>query len=240
MRLDEVLQRADVWRGGAAPPVTGLSTGFAVLDVLLPGSGWPNSALTEILLPHEGIGELRLLVPTLARLRRQERWITFVAPPHIPYAPALAHAGIDLTRVLRVHPRTAEEQLWAIEQALHAGAASTVLAWLAATSHRMLRRLQLAAEAGTSWGVLFRPERAAADNSPAALRLRLEPAPAGVSVHVVKRRGGWPTGPVALRWTDGAPAQGSVTAVTGRNHALAMHSPSGSRARSLYPRQPGA
>jgi cell division inhibitor SulA/protein ImuA len=200
MNLSDLLQRADIWRGGAAPPVESLPSGFAALDALLPGGGLPRGALTEILIAHEGIGELSLLLPLLARAARDERWLVFVAPPYIPYAPALARAGVDLARVLVVHPRAADG-LWAVEQALRAGTASVVLAWLAHAEPRALRRLQLAAEAGGSLGILFRATCRGEDNSPAALRLKLEPASPGgacVAVHILKRRGGWPAGPVTV------------------------------------------
>ena len=57
-----------LWRasqlGGGRGAVT--ASGFAALDAQLPGGGWPHGALTELLLPHPGIGELRLLAPALA------------------------------------------------------------------------------------------------------------------------------------------------------------------------------
>lgn len=43
-----------------------LRTGFAELDAQLPGGGWPRQVLTELLLPHPGVGEMRLLAPALA------------------------------------------------------------------------------------------------------------------------------------------------------------------------------
>ncbi|MDA8420794.1 MAG: translesion DNA synthesis-associated protein ImuA [Pseudomonadota bacterium] len=210
-----------VWRAGDAPAsAPGVPSGFARLDVLLPGGGWPCGALTEILVPCPGIGELRLLLPALARLSRSRRWIAFIAPPHVLYAPALAAAQVDLSRVMLVHPRAAADGLWAVEQSLRAGTCAAVVAWPAVTDTRALRRLQLAAEAGGSWGVLFRHGQAAAAaaaaGSPAALRLRLVPAAGGVDVSILKRRGGWPVGPVSL---DLEP-----------DHAVAMPASAGFRA----------
>ncbi|HXS31094.1 MAG TPA: hypothetical protein VN755_09700, partial [Steroidobacteraceae bacterium] len=40
-------------------------SGFAALDLQLPGGGWPRRVLTELLLPHPGIGEIRLLSASL-------------------------------------------------------------------------------------------------------------------------------------------------------------------------------
>lgn len=208
MNLPPLLQRADIWRGGwrgaDAPSAPGISSGFVALDALLPGGGFPAGALTEILMPRFGIGEMRLLLPTLVRLTR-ERWLAFVAPPYIPYAPALARAGIDLAHLLVVHARSRADVLWSIEQALRAGTCGAVLAWpsqvATALDFKWLRRLQLAAETGNAMGVLFMPLRTAGNVSPAALRLAVEPQTDGVAVRVLKRRGGWPTGAINLDWS---------------------------------------
>ena len=155
MNLDTVLQRADVWRGGRlGATADAVASGFAELDTVLPGGGWPRGALTEILMPQHGIGALRLLVPALARLSRDERWVCWVAPPYIPYAPALVGAGIDLSRVLLVHPGAQQDGLWAVEQSLRSGTCSAVLAWPTLDDRTALRRLQLAAEAGDALGQL--------------------------------------------------------------------------------------
>ncbi len=224
MSLQDLMHSAGVWRASAASPFApGVPTGFPQLDALLPGGGWPPGTLTEILIPHEGIGELQLVLPALARLSRGNRWLAFIAPPHVPYAPALAAAQLDLSRVLLVYPRAMTDGLWAVEQSLRAGTCGAVLAWPAAVDARALRRLQLAAEEGGSWGVLFRPERLAEAGSVAALRLRLASTPGGIDVHVLKRRGGWPAGPVSLE--------------LGLSHAVAMSVSAGSSSRDIHPRR---
>jgi len=175
---------------GAAPP-PGLPTGFAALDGRLPGGGWPVGALTEVLPAAPGVGELGLLLPALARLSRRGRWLAWIDPPHIPYAPALSVAGVDLARVVTVRPACPADALWAAEQALGSGAPGAVLMWLPQVADRALRRLQLAAERGRAWGVLFRPPAAEGVASPAALRLAVLPAAeTGLEVRVFKCRQG--------------------------------------------------
>lgn len=200
MNLSELMQRHPVWRGSESySRAPGIESGFAELDALLPGGGWPQSALTEILFPQHGVGEMSVLLPALARLSQSERWIALIAPPFVPYAPALARAGVNLSRLLLIHPKNAQDRLWAVEQTLRAGTCAAVLAWPTTADHKHLRRLQLAAEAGGSWGVLFRPEPIVEASSPAALRLRVEPSRAQhVNVSILKRAGGWPVGPVEL------------------------------------------
>lgn len=198
--LESVLQHPGIWRGDprAQTAAAALPTGFATLDAVLPGGGWPRGALTELLIARQGIGELRLLTPALARLPETDGWIAWVAPPYVPYAAALAAAGIDLKRLLVAKPATPDDAWWTAEQALRSGACGALLAWLRAADERRLRRLQLAAETSHAWGVLFRHARAAGERSPAALRLLLEPASEGLAVHVLKRRGGPVSRPVVV------------------------------------------
>lgn len=203
--LEHLLDGRRLWRGARQPaPAQGhadayLATGHAGLDRALPHGGWPRGALTEILSTREGVGELSLLMPALARLSQDQHWLAWVAPPHIPYAPALAGQGLDLSRILLIHPRQSDQQLWAVEQALRSGACAAVLAWLRRADDRCLRRLQLAAETGFSWGVLFRPDTALHEPSPAALRLRLSRDTHGDwTAEVTKCRGGHGGGRIPL------------------------------------------
>lgn len=204
--LDALLQHPGIWRGNqcAQGDEHALSTGFAMLDDVLPGGGWPRGSLTELLCAREGIGELQLLLPALARLSGESGWLAWIAPPHIPYAPALATAGVSLKRVMLVKPGSVADAWWAAEQALRSGACSAVLGWLRAPDERRMRRLQLAAETGRSWCVLFRSLKAAQERSTATLRLGLEPGADGrLALHVLKRRGGPVSKPLLLDLRQG-------------------------------------
>lgn len=182
MSLKDLMQRAKVWRAGELSPLPAQSTGFAVLDEVLPGGGWPQTGLTEILSSTPGSGSLRLVLPTLIKLSQSSRWVIWIGPPHIPFSPALVASGFDLSRLLIVElPETQDPKqadgLWAFEQALRFHDCAAALMWLDDIELLSLRRLQLAAESGASWGIIFRPTRFAATPSPARLRLKLEPVP---------------------------------------------------------------
>jgi cell division inhibitor SulA/protein ImuA len=173
-----------------------LPTGFSALDESLPGGGWPQTGLIEILPTCFGVGELSLLLPVLAAVTRrpQARWCAWVAPPLQPFAPALLECGAGLERMLVVQIRrkdaAGKSALWAFEQTLRSGACDIVLAWLRSALPRQIRRLHLAAQRGATLGVLFRPCEAARSFSPAALRVGVEPAARGARITLLKSRGG--------------------------------------------------
>ena len=201
MNLDALIQqRADLWRGQTPRPLEerGVPTGFAALDRELMGGGWPRGALTEILSPRQGREALDLVVPALVGLSREAHWIAWVAPPYLPYAPGLAGRGVELSRLLVITPEDERMGLWGLEQTLRSGACSAVLAWPGQLDMAALRRLQLAAEVGNALAFLFRPEQAAPQASPAVLRLHLRCLADGMTVDVLKRRGGWAVGPLRL------------------------------------------
>ena len=199
--LDKILENPRVWRGrDQAGCRAGLASGYPELDRHLPGGGWPPDALTEILTGHYGIGELRLLMPALARLSStapeqdfaEPGWIAWIAPPFQPYPPALRQCGLDLSRMLIVRPKDPGEVLWSAEQALSSGTCAAVLLWPETLDDQSGRRLQLAAEKGRSWAIAFRPPSARRQPSAAALRLELQTNAEGTRVHILKSRGGRP------------------------------------------------
>jgi cell division inhibitor SulA/protein ImuA len=206
--LADILADGRVWKvkdASAAPPHPVWSTGKSSLDARLPGGGWPTASLIEVLLDDTGLGEVQLFLPALVECQRRSghgraedaSWLVWIAPPHEPYAPALAQQGIELGRLLVVRPPSATEALWAAEQALGSGICAAVFLWLKGTDDRWLRRLKLAAEAGGALGVLFRPERHRFESSPASLRLLMTQGEHEARLDLLKVQGGRP-GPVDL------------------------------------------
>ena len=114
--LAEVLNHPthpNLWRGSDFAQVVtpSVPTGHAELDVQLPGGGWPTGVLTEILVERAGIGELQLVMPAAARITQGDRWLTLIAPPYLPYAPALAAHGVKLSRLMLIRPKLLTQQL---------------------------------------------------------------------------------------------------------------------------------
>lgn len=171
--LQDLLDARSVWHAGrhVHADVHAEVTGHAALDGLLPSGGWPRGALSEVLIPHDGVGELALLLPALSNMAKRGGRIVLVASPYIPYVPAWRQHGMKMSAltVLEACPRDA---LWAMEQCLRSGSCDIVLGWPHTGDTQVLRRLQVAAHSGGSIGVVLRDARHAANPSPAALRLQ--------------------------------------------------------------------
>lgn len=193
--LNTLMQDARVWQGQhhARTGRPTESTGYQVLDNQLGGVGWPRGALSECLLDEPGIGELHLLLPLMQRLSQAGKTVFWLNPPHTPYAPALAREGVNLDQVILINTKDKGDFLWTLENCLRSPVTGLVMAWPGKLAARDIRRLQLAAEAGSNVCVLFRERRHAGQNSPAALRLDLTAgSQQALKVNVLKRRGSWP------------------------------------------------
>lgn len=180
--LDTVLTDPRIWRGrntGHAPAT--ISSGHAPLDAALPGGGWPCHALSEILIPADGHGELQLLLPALAAVASAQAMVALIDPPYVPFAPAWQRHGVN-PAWLAIIDSGRRDSLWAAEQCLRSGACAAVVLWPHQVTQTQLRRLQVAAESGRSMGFVYRDARCAGEASPAAVRVQLHPGTQGLQV----------------------------------------------------------
>jgi cell division inhibitor SulA/protein ImuA len=190
MQQVETLERlARLFNRDGAIPATIEPTGFTALDSILPGGGWRSGTVVELMPAEIGIGELRLLMPALARITRSGRHVAMIAPPYVPFAPALAQQGIQLSHLLIVNAGTPADILWSFEQILRCKSFGAAIAWPAQIKDREVRRLQLAAETGHNTGFLYRSCAAAREASPAAVRMKLRACGDELSIDVLKCRG---------------------------------------------------
>ncbi len=196
LRSPETLHPA-LWLGHqlGRTGVEAVASGFAELDAELPGGGWPRRVLTELLLPHAGIGEVRLIAPPLVAAQRAGRLVMVFDPPAELSAEALAGLGFDVEELLVVDTRArvvpGSDSLWALEQALKSGHVGALVAWLPPRLRaERLRRLQLAAHNHDGAAFVMRENAAAARPTAPPLRLALQAAGADrLQVRILKRRG---------------------------------------------------
>jgi protein ImuA len=162
--------------GGAEDAVV-FSSGAAAVDRLLPSGGLRHGMLVEWLTGADGaIGGG---AATLGLLGAREACadagaLVVIDRQQTFYPPAAAAWGIDLDRVIVVHPQNARDELWAAVQALRSPAVAAIWAVIDRLDSRAFRRLQLAAQAGRTLGVLMRPGSARGEPSWADVSLEVE------------------------------------------------------------------
>lgn len=231
---------AHIWRAGelGGASVQTVATGYAALDAVLPGGGWPRGALIELLQPQAGVHEWGLVAPALAALQAQARELTvLVGAPWLPFGPALGARALDMRRLLSIdgQPGDAPSLLWATREALQCADVHSVLAWLPDARSAHLRRLQIAAHAHHKLLFVFRPLRAQQESSPAPLRVRLEGSAheaGSLRVDVFKRRGPPLAAPLLL---DTRPARLAALLAASRERARRQREEAGVLAPLLLP-----
>lgn len=190
-RLEQRWQRWGIHRASRAATPETWATGWARLDAILPGGGYPLAAVTEVLAEQPGQGELSLVLKALQpRLEAHAHHrLVFIDPPYRLHAPALDAAGIDRSRVPVICCRDSGQRIWSIEQLAAAGGFVGLMLWAEALSAGDLRRLQLASEKAGCPVFVYRPLAYAGHRSPAALRLAIRGRGQHQQIEVIKCRG---------------------------------------------------
>lgn len=179
------------------------ATGLAALDAAL-GGGLALGALHELVAEQEGSPAHSLALSVAARLAGRNRWIVYLDTSQDFYPPGAVQLGVPLGRLLVVRTPSTREALFICEQTLRCRAVAATVLPLRSVDAYTSRRLQLAAEAGGSLGLLIRRELRDGHTF-AATRLRIEPlvgtgGARQMQVWILKTRTGRPVGPVVVDW----------------------------------------
>jgi len=180
-----------LWRGSQLSARTGptISTGFSTLDAELPGKGWPTGSLIELLTPHSGIGEIRLLRAALHATVMQQP-VVLLHPPYQPNIACWTGWRFGVQRLLCLAPQRTRDAYWAAEQILKNGSCAALLFWAHPIQNSVLKRLHLAAQSSQTLFFMFRPHSVQSEASPAVLRVMLSAEPTGaLTLSILKRRG---------------------------------------------------
>ncbi|MEP0177036.1 MAG: translesion DNA synthesis-associated protein ImuA [Paraglaciecola sp.] len=166
-----------------------LHTGYQELDYALQG-GFPEHGVIDVRSPL-GIGELRLLLPSILLRQQQDiaELTTLIAPPMDVNAEMLAEFGLSLERVILIKPSSEQDTLWSAEQSLKSGCCHSVVIWHSYLSVAQTRRLQLAAEKGNCLLFIIRQPNQEHISLPVSLGLHLSPDKAGINAQITKRKG---------------------------------------------------
>ncbi|MGY0613824.1 translesion DNA synthesis-associated protein ImuA [Vibrio sp. FJH11] len=173
------------------------SSGFPELDTLL-GGGFPPHGVVEME-SVGSIGELRLLAPYL-KSSMARGVTTFIQPPALVNSLFLHSIGLDINQVWVVTPGHQRDALWATEQCLKSGACTNVLLWQEELEIHQVKRLQVASEQGACPLFMLKPSMTNRLSLPVSLSLKVQGHEQGVSVEVLKRKGGWIKGQVDINF----------------------------------------
>ena len=134
-----------------------MTSGFEVLDQVLPQGGLEAGSLVEWLSGGPGSGTLPLALQMARQVCGEDSLLVVVDRAKRFYPPALEAWGFSLERFLWVRPESVEDERWAVDQALRCSGVSAVWCSMGTLDSRWLRRFQLAAESGGTLGLLERP-----------------------------------------------------------------------------------
>ncbi|HUQ71814.1 MAG TPA: hypothetical protein VM165_19950 [Planctomycetaceae bacterium] len=171
-------------------------SGVSRCDGENPAALWQPGTIGEWLSPSLGSGTATLAWRSLASFLPQQGLCTIVDSGRTCCAPAIAGWGIDLRRLLVIHPAKPQEAWWAIEQSLRSRGVAATCAWVDRVPERTLRRWQLAAEVGGGIGLFFRPVETRREPSWAEFRVLVSSVSAALGdarrlrMELLYRRGG--------------------------------------------------
>jgi hypothetical protein len=118
------------------------------------------------------------------------------------YPPAVAAWGLELSRVIFVHPQNRQDEFWTWDKSLRCPGVAAVWGRLERIDSHDFRRLQLSAENSGCLGVLLRPGETRGQPNWADVRLWVQPKPASrdrrLHVELLRCRGGGSGGSVQL------------------------------------------
>jgi protein ImuA len=152
-----------------------ISTGWPPLDRLLPSGGLRRGSLVEWLGTGPGSGAAMLAAGGARQAAEAGGAIVVVDPLQQVYPPALAAWGVDLDRVVFIHPQNQKDEGWAWDQALRCPCVAAVWGWIERIEGREFRRWQLAVETSGCVGLLMRSDAARNQPTWADVRLGVEP-----------------------------------------------------------------
>ena len=174
--LDELNQRireieATVRPAHAAP----VSLGIPAVENWLPERHLVPGSLVELLSSAGGAGAWTLALFFARNACGSGKVLVVVDGQACFYPPAAVSLGIEMDRLIVIHPKTLADAALAVDQSLRASAVGSVIGWYDRLTTAAFRRLQLAAESGGGLGLLLRPITARRTPSFAALRLLVTP-----------------------------------------------------------------
>jgi hypothetical protein len=163
-------------------------TGFPAFDRLLAGGGLPRGALTEWRSEADGGGAMTLSLAVIAHVIRSSGTVVVIDAAREFYPVAAAQIGVPLDRTVVVRPDDHNGALWAWEESLRFPGVAVTVGRIGDVNDKVVRRLQLAIEAGDGLGFLVRQPGAPTGAAWGATRVCVESLPGQVGSRWVRVR----------------------------------------------------
>jgi len=195
--LTQLYDNHQIWRGNNHDTLLEVqTTGYPSLDAYLCG-GFPDNSVIE-LQSLNGIGELRLIMPYLAKKTAAEKRLIFISPPSTLSSQMLHSNQINPAHIVVLADVATNDALWSAEQCLKSGCVGVVVLWHQLFSSAQVKRLKLAAQQGHASLIIIRQKSALSLSLAVPLCLSISPDTLGLRIAIIKQLGHWPKAPFTL------------------------------------------
>jgi len=165
-----------------------VSSGTSLLDGFLPEGGWPTCELSEVVCDHYETG-LQLLLPLLASANAENRWITMISPPTNLDQSLFSYYGIDMSRVLLIHPKNDVDDKITMNNALKNGKSDIVIFWTKKLASRFLAQWRKSVKQGNCVGVIIHEKGKSHNSRSVALTIEAKAEENNILLKCAKKYG---------------------------------------------------
>jgi len=158
------------------------------IDAVLPVSAWPIGELSEIRAENDK-NIFHLLLPLLSKLNAENRWITLISPPADIDKKLFAYHGIDVSRVLLIHPKNAVDDTATMNKALKNGNSGIVIMWTDELAMRFVAQWRKSVKQGNCRGVIVNHDSVEHCSPSVALALDVKSSDKVISITATQKFG---------------------------------------------------
>lgn len=148
---------------------------------LLPLNVWPVGELSEIRTKNDE-NIFHLLLPILSKLSSENRWITLISPPAGVDKKLFAYHGIDISRVLLIHPKDAVDDTATMNKALKNGNSGIVIMWTEKLVTRFVAQWRKSVKQGNCRGIIVNHDFTEACSPSVALALDVKSSDKAITI----------------------------------------------------------
>jgi len=158
------------------------------VDSVLPYSAWPIGELSEIRARTDN-NIFHLILPLLSKLNQENRWITLISPPADIDTKLFAYHGIDVSRVLLIHPKGTVDDTVTMNKALKNGTSGIVILWTENLPMRFVAQWRKSVKQGNCRGIIVNHDVAEHYSPSIALALDVQSSDKAITIISTQRFG---------------------------------------------------